>query len=183
MAVVDDKAHAHMHDSEHLSLIELNVLYDRRDTAEEAARMLGTIRSRTEDVKIWPARGSTFVAVDERLESEFRSARKEALRFGVLGAVVVGAIAIAVISSLAGVGISMLLGAFAGLGLGGTFGALYGLQVADRPDEDAAVEVTPAAGAYVLTCLAAQPAVTRRLLEDFGGRAVMEPGHNVPVVY
>lgn len=171
----------HAHRDVHLSMTEVNALFDSEKSANEAIRALGAARFHVEDATVWEPGQHQFWEMDDRLGKDARWAGIEALIAGSLGAGIMAAVTGIVAAERMGAWPAVLLGAMLGFGFGGLLGAMFGLQLADPPDDDPLVTVTPETGQVALTFVSARPVRARRLVRKMGGRLVTEPGHNLPV--
>lgn len=173
----------HAHDDVHISMTEVNVLFDDRSDAERAAEALKDRRMHAEDVRVWDAAGHPLWAFDARLHDDMRWAGRDGLIAALLGAAVMGALTVALAADTMGVGQALLLGALIGMGFGGLLGAMFGLQMAEPMDDDPLVTIDPARGAHVVTFVTSRPSRAREAMLVAGGRLVSEPGHNLPVTH
>lgn len=174
-------ASVHAHEDVHVSMTEINVLFDSLDAAERAAAEVRDRRFHAEDVQIWEPEDHQLWAYDMRIAKNARWARTDGLIAALLGAAVMGIVTVALAADAMGVGRALLLGAFTGVGFGGLIGAMFGLQMAEPMDDDPLVTITPEADARVLTFVTSRPNRARRAAMAAGGQLVSEPGHNLPV--
>jgi hypothetical protein len=171
----------HVHDGVHVSMTEINALFDSRQKAERAVESLRDRRYHAEDVTIWQPQDHPLWAFDDQLGKDARFARKDALIAGMIGATVMGTVSTLLAPASMGTGMALVLGAFLGFGFGGMLGAMFGLQMAEPLDDDPLVTITPSTGQFVLTFVTSRPTRARRVVASSGGRLVSEPGHNLPV--
>lgn len=173
----------HAHEDVHISMTEINVLFDSRSDAQQAADELKDRRMHAEDVHIWDPADHPLWAYDMRIAENARWARTDGLIAALVGAAIMAVVTVALAADAMGVGSALLLGAFTGMGFGGLIGAMFGLQMSEPMDDDPLVTIDPADGACVLTFVTSRPTRARKAMEAAGGRLVSEPGHNLPVTH
>ena len=173
----------HAHDDVHISMTEVNVLFDDRPVAERAAEALKDRRMHAEDVQIWEPEDHALWAYDMRIAKNARWARTDGLIAALVGAAIMAVVTVALAADAMGVGSALLLGAFTGMGFGGLIGAMFGLQMAEPMDDDPLVTIEPGRGAHVVTFVTSRPSRAREAMLAAGGRLVSEPGHNLPVTH
>lgn len=175
------KTDVHLHEDVHISMTEVNALFESKAAAEEAARTLEARRLHVEDAQVWEAGDHPMWAYDSRLGDDMRWAGTNGLIAAMVGATVMGTTTVVLSADSIGVGMALLLGALTGLGFGGMLGAMFGLQRSEPLDDDPLIVITPETGSYGLTFVTARPTRARRAVLEAGGRLVSEPGHNLPV--
>lgn len=173
----------HAHEDVHISLTEINALFDTRSDAQRAAEALANRRMHAEDVQIWDPKDHPLWAYDMRIHQNARWARTDGLIAALVGAAVMGVVTVVLASDAMGVGAALLLGALTGMGFGGLIGAMFGLQMSEPMDDDPLVTINPTGGEHVLTFVTSRPTRARKTMMVAGGRLVTEPGHNLPVTY